>query len=356
MKILIVKMSAIGDVIHTLPALNALRRHFPRAWIDWLVEADAADLVRGHQALDRVIVSQRKKWMKGLKGPHWRENGRKIIEFVRLLRETHYDMVLDFQFLLKSGLLVALARADRKIGFDRGMEHMEHSYLFLNDRMPPVDMEVHALERNLRLVRYLGIAAHRVAYHLPIAPADVKWVEGYLQAAGIDSSQPLVAINPVAKWDTKLWSNQQFAQLADLLVHQFGAAVVLTGSAQDKALIASIQSLMQHPAVNAAGKTRLTALAALYQKAAMLISTDTGPMHLAAAVDTPVVALFGPTAPWRTGPYGNGHVVVRHPVACSPCFKRKCPIKTHDCMARLSLEKVWQVARNKLEDLVSFRQ
>ena len=152
MKILIIKMSAIGDVIHTLPALNALRQHFPEANITWLVEEAAADLVVGHPALDRVIVSCRKRWAKALLAGPRKEALKAAGAFLRALRDTRYDVILDFQALLKSGVMVALARGGRKIGFDRGMAHMEHSYLLLNERIPPVSMEIHALVRNLMML------------------------------------------------------------------------------------------------------------------------------------------------------------------------------------------------------------
>jgi 3-deoxy-D-manno-octulosonic-acid transferase/heptosyltransferase-1 len=352
MNILIVKLSAIGDVIHTLPAVNAIRRQYPHAHISWLIEEDAADLILGHSALNRVMISKRKKWLKGLRGANWRENLKHIVDFIQTLRDTHYDLVIDFQFLLKSGVLIGLTRADRKIGFDRGMEHMEHSYLFLNERVPPVDMEVHALERNLMLIRHLDVDCQRVEYNLPIRPYHFQLLRDDLNLQGYNPSQPLVAMNPVAKWETKLWSAPKFAQLADRLIQTYGVSVVFTGSPQDVAQTAAIASLMKNPAIDMAGKTTLKSLAALYQKTVMLITTDTGPMHLAAAVNTPTVALFGPTAPWRTGPYGNRHTVVRQPVACSPCFKRQCQIKTHECMCQLSVEQVFGTVQKRLKKIL----
>ena len=144
-----------------LPALNAIRAHYPRAHITWLVETAAAGLVVGHRALDRVIVSHRKRWIRELKGPHWRKALSEIRDFWRELRDTDYDIIIDFQSLLKSALLVRLARGKRKIGFDKGMQHQEHSYLLLNERIPPVDMEVHALTRGLMLLNAIGIDTSR---------------------------------------------------------------------------------------------------------------------------------------------------------------------------------------------------
>ena len=345
MNILIVKLSAIGDVIHTLPALNALREHYPQAHITWLVEEAAADLVVGHRALDRVLVSRRKSWVHRLRGPGRWEALAEVRHFFTDLRDTRYDIIIDFQSLLKSGVLVWLARGQRKIGFDKGMQHQEHSYLFLNERIPPVDMDVHALTRGLMLLNAIGIQSETVAYDLPVSDGDRQRVEALLRASGVDGTRPLVAINPVALWETKLWVNERFTQLADRLVHDFRVDVVFTGGPDDRTAIHAIRQEMTAPSADLSGRTSLTMLAALYQQAACLVTTDTGPMHLAAAVDTKVVALFGPTAPWRTGPYGKGHTVVRTAPPCSPCFKRRCDVHRCRCMRDIMVDQVLAAVR-----------
>ena len=131
--ILIVKLSAIGDVVHTLPALNALRRYYPKAHIAWLVEDAAADLGNDHAALDRVLVSRRKTWLKGLGSAQWRLHAHEMMAFLHSLRDRHYDMVFDFQAALKGAALIALVRSRRKIGFGRGLQHQEGSYVVLNE-------------------------------------------------------------------------------------------------------------------------------------------------------------------------------------------------------------------------------
>jgi len=339
-KILIIKMSAIGDVIHTLPALNALRQHFPEANITWLVEEAAADLVVGHPALDRVIVSCRKRWAKALLAGPRKEALKAAGAFLRALRDTRYDVILDFQALLKSGVMVALARGGRKIGFDRGMAHMEHSYLLLNERIPPVSMEIHALVRNLMMLEPLGIHTRDVTYRLPISAKDRKTAGLILESSALSPGKIRIAINPVAKWATKLWEPHKFSQLADRLASDLGAGVFFTGGVEDRNIINEITGKMRNPALNLAGKTTLKELAALYEIVDLLVSTDTGPMHLGAAVGTPVVALFGPTAPWRTGPYGSRNRVVRINSFCSPCFKRDC--ENNFCMTKISLDHVFQ--------------
>jgi heptosyltransferase-1 len=346
--ILIVKLSAIGDVIHTLPALCALRSAYPKAHITWLIEEAAADLVIGHRALNRVIVSRRKHWIKQLRGPERRGAWAEMGAFWQALRDTHYDLVIDFQSLLKSAVLVWLARGRRKIGFDRGMQHQEHSYLFLNERVPPVDMDVHALTRGLMLVEAVGVTPEAVIYDLPIAARDRRRVDDLLVGCGIDGRRPVVAINPVALWETKLWRNDRFAALADRLISELGMDVVFTGGPADDSVIDGIRGQMRRSAGNLSGRTTLKMLAALYQRASLLVTTDTGPMHLAAAVETPVVALFGPTAPWRTGPYGRHHRVIRTAPPCSPCFKRHCDHHQCRCMRDIRVEMVFDAVAQML--------
>jgi len=341
MKILIVKLSAIGDVLHTLPALNALRAHYPGAHIAWVTEAAAAALVQGHPALDRVIISNRKRWARALRSGHRRrETLREIGRFIRALRDTRYDLVIDFQQLLKSGAVTALARGSVKVGFGPGMQHMEMSYLFLNRRIPSVSMEHHALSRNLMLLRAMGIPASQIVYRLPMDAGDHEAAAVLLKQAGIAGDRRLVAVNPVAQWKTKLWPDHRFAALADRLIQEYDADIVFTGGPDDQSIVANILSQMRQRAGDLTGRTTLRTLAALYRRARLVVSTDTGPMHLSAAVGTPVVALFGPTAPWRTGPFGRGHAVVRLGPSCSPCFKRTCPLGNHLCMAGLDVNAV----------------
>jgi lipopolysaccharide heptosyltransferase II len=223
------------------------------------------------------------------------------------------------------------------------MEHMEGSYLFLNEPIPAIDMEIHALERGLMLLQALGIPSNSVSYDLPIQTQDRDELDRLLTEHGLADSKLLVAINPVAKWETKLWSNQKFGELADRLTARYGADVVFTGSLHDRPTIEEIISVMEGEVLNLAGKTTLMTLASLYEKCRFVVSTDTGPMHVAAASGTPVVALFGPTAPWRTGPFGPEHQVIRVGLECSPCFKRNCD--TTACMEQITVDDVLEGIR-----------
>jgi lipopolysaccharide heptosyltransferase I len=335
MKILIVKLSAIGDVVQTLPALEAIKKTFPQSEITWVVEEAAAGILEGHPLIDRLLVSRRKAWLRMLARPLAFSRGAGgILGFIRELRREQYDTAIDFQGLFKSGVLVGLARADRKLGFDRTREL---SYLFLNERLPAYDIEKHALERYLDVARHLGAKDPSPACALPIGQERAVMEK---RIAGLGARRgPLVVVNPVARWKTKLWPEGNFAELGDRLVQEKQAVVILTGSPEDRAVNERILSSMRETAQNWAGETTLKELAALSALSDLFITTDTGPMHLAAAAGARVLALFGPTAPWRTGPYGPGHIVVRTGIECSPCFQRTCG-RNVTCMAGIKVEDV----------------
>jgi lipopolysaccharide heptosyltransferase I len=340
MRILIIKLSAIGDVVQTLPALEALKKTYPDSEITWVVEEAAAGILEGHPFINRLLISRRKSWLRKLRNPFTCLRGLGgIIGFIRELRDTRYDIAIDFQGLLKSGIVIGLARAKRKVGFDRTREL---SYLFLNERMPAYDIERHALDRYLDVARYLGARDTSPVCTLPI-DRELGTIRQRLAGAK-QPDQRIVVVNPVARWKTKLWKERNFAELADRLVREKNAAVIFTGSSGDRELIERVRTMMREKSLNWAGEITLKELAALASLADLFITTDTGPMHLAAAAGARIVSLFGPTAPWRTGPYGKQHVVVRSGIDCSPCFQRECDkvlcmegITVDDVMKKITL-------------------
>jgi heptosyltransferase I len=311
-RILLVKLSSFGDVLHGLPTLEALRDALPRAHITWLVEAAYAPLLSGHPALDEVWIAPRLRPAELFSGA----NLAALRRLVQQLRARPFDLVLDIQGLLKSAVWVALARSPRKVGYDRTREL---SYLALTERVPPFDPEAHAVRRYLNLAHYLGAPPALPRFRLGLdAAADI--------AALVPSEpdRPLAVLHPGARWASKLWPPAFWARLAEWF-HGQGFQVAVTGSAADRELATGITAHCRTPRLNLAGRTSLAQLAGILRKARIAVTTDTGAMHLAAALGTPVAALFGPTAPWRTGPFGDGHQVVRLNLPCSPCFKRHCP-------------------------------
>jgi heptosyltransferase-1 len=363
--ILIVKLSAIGDVIHTLPALAGLRRCYPDADITWVVEEAASDLLTGHPDLDRVLVSRRKAWMRDLRRGRVAAPLRELRAFLRELRSRPYDLVIDFHGLFKSAVIVLLSRGKRKLGYD---SMQEGSGLFYNEKIPEA-MEKHAVDRYLDFVRYLAgngiepscLAAapefkitaigeglrHGTALR-DEPPEGIEAVEGWGDGAesgrGRKAERRFVAVSPVAFWETKLWEDNKFAELGDRIHRELGIAVILTGG--EAGPLEKIKVRMKTAAVNLGGRTTLRELASLYRDAALVITTDSGPMHLAAAVGTPVVALFGPTDPARTGPCGPGHRIIRCGISCSPCFRKQC--KAPRCMTEISVEDVFAAVKDVL--------
>ena len=338
--ILLIKLSAIGDVVHTLPLLEVLRKSFPLAKIDWLVEEEAWPIIEGHKDIDRVIVSYRKSWQENIFSPLQRPAILKEIKrFVQTVRSRHYDLVIDLHGLFKSGILAGLARARRKIGFTGGKEG---SMLFLTDRPYPFDYNRHALDRYLQAAEYLGCRADSCKGEIPLQGKDKERIDRLL-AERFTREDTLVAINPMARWITKLWEEKRFTSLAGRLQEELSCKVLFTGSPADRPVIDRIIKSINPRPLNLAGRTTLRELAYLYTRCRLMVTTDTGPMHIAAAMGVPVVALFGPTAPQRTGPYGKGHTVIRERLECSPCFKKKCAHLT--CMKRITVEKVFDTVR-----------
>jgi 3-deoxy-D-manno-octulosonic-acid transferase/heptosyltransferase-1 len=358
--ILIVKLSAIGDVIHTLPSLAALRRCHPDADITWVIEEAAADLLTENPDLTRVIVSGRKRWIQELRRGKIATPLREMLSFFREIRRRPYDLVIDFHGLLKSAAIVLISGGKRKLGYD---SLQELSGLFYNEKIPE-DLGKHAVDRYLDFVRHLADGGGEQADCLPAPPsftitigeaerrhvealinehaalltAGDGWGDNRIESGGRRKpGRRFVAVNPVAFWETKLWEEEKFAELCDRIHRELGIGVILTGTAADP--LDRIRALMTTEAVNLGGQTTLRELACLYRQAALVITTDSGPMHLAAAVGTPVIALFGPTDPSRTGPYGAGHRVIRRGLDCMPCFRRRC--ETRNCMREIAIEEVF---------------
>jgi 3-deoxy-D-manno-octulosonic-acid transferase/heptosyltransferase-1 len=340
--ILIVKLSAIGDVVHSLPVLEALRNAYPGARIDWVVEEAAADILQGHPALDNVIVSPRKSVARAAATGRVTGCVRDAARFIGRLRSVRYDLVLDLQGLFKSGILVGLARGSRKVGMN---DSREGAGFFLNEPALPVDRDIHAIDRYLSVAARLGCDASAWQGALPVTEGDRERAGRLLEEAGIGEG-PFIAVNPVAKWETKLWIPGRFSRLCDRIAQELGCGIVFTGGGSDAAYVEEIVADMTLPGANLAGRTGLRDLACIYERAALLVTTDTGPMHIAAAMKCPVVALFGPTSPARTGPYGNGHRVVRSGAACSPCFKKTCP--DPHCMRAIGVEDVFEAVASLL--------
>lgn len=328
-RILIVKLSSIGDVVHTLPALRALRRGFPEAEIDWLVEGPSSSILKYHPFLTNIHIFKKGRF---LNGPFRPQDVRDLFGLIKTLRERRYDMVIDFQGLLKSGLLTFLSGGRMRVGFDRTREF---SYLFLNHKLPPYDPDLHAVDRYMEIPRSLGCPGD-VEFHIPILEEDKRRIDVFLKGNGINR---FILVNPWARWKSKLWGEERFSSLCDALT-EGGLKVILVGGKEAIPYSRRIGARSRREIFDLTGKTNLRELAYLARLSQLFVTTDSGPMHIASAMGTRVVALFGPTSPKRTGPYGKGHKVVRKELPCSPCFKRRCG--TMECMDSITVEEVME--------------
>ncbi len=340
-RVLLVKPSALGDVVHTLPVVATLRRRYPTIRLDWLVEEEAAPLVQGHPAVTEVVVSGRRRWLKDLRQPRKaREALRELSCFLGGLRQRRYDAVLDLQGLLKSALYVVATRAPIRVGLADGREGAPW---VLTHRVPVPAQPIHAVERYLALAAAVGASEPVREFIIPIASQDFAVAEALLA----NCRRPRVVLHPAARWRTKLWESERWRRLAEALAAD-GAAVILTGSAADETVAGEITQAVQPALRSLVGRLSLKQLAAVLRSVDLMITVDSGPMHLAAAMGTPVLALFGPTDPSRTGPLGPGGIL-RQPLPCSPCLQRKCRIaETYRCMREIEVGEVARAARQLL--------
>ena len=340
MKILVIRLSAIGDVVHTLPAVHLLKKYLPGCRITWLVEEAAADLIAGYEGIDAVIVSKRTSWLRALRRGNFLAAYTEAAAFLRRLRRDEYDLVLDFQGLLKSSLLAGLARGKRKIGFAHAREG---AAFFYTEHVPAPDFNDHAITRHMGLLRYLGIKDDAVVFSRLWGEREEQSVQRLLGGHEAHTGSPLIIVHPCAAWPTKCWDAGRVAAVCDSLRKTCDARIVFAGSAAEQTHVSSIIASMAEPAISLVGRTTLRELACLLARSSLMVAMDSGPMHLACAVGMPVVALFGPTAPWRTGPFGSRYSVIRKELPCSPCYKKKaCPPGHHRCMADITVEEVLQ--------------
>lgn len=333
-RILIMKPSSLGDIIHALPTFTVLRARYPRASISWFVKRQWAELLERVEGLDHIwpVDSGVKAWLTQ----------------VPSLRKTRFDLVLDLQGLFRSGSMSWLAHCPTRLGFSNAREG---SPWFYSHPVVVPTADMHAVDRYLLLAKSLGIAVEGpVQFGLHSIPKDIEVVDALLgeshnQQEG-QRSKKLIGINPSARWVTKRWPLESFAAVADDLQQEGLGTVVLLGGKEDQHLARDIQRLMKTSPVDLTGKTSLRVLPAVCERLDLLITNDSGPMHIAGAVGTPVVALFGSTSAQRTGPYGKSHSVLSRHLPCSPCFSRTCHHAVNlECLTSISPAQVLEVVR-----------
>ncbi len=295
-RILIVRLSAIGDVVHGLPVLCALRDHFPEAHLGWVVERRAAAILRGHRALDELIELPR-GWLKS-PGEVWRLR--------RRLRTLRPGIVVDLQGLAKSAVVAWLSGARRRIGF--GDEKGRELSRWLNNER--VDAPAaHVIDANLQLLAPVGIESPAVRFDMPETAADGKTIEAMIKQMRLVEGFAL--LNPGAGWPSKRWPTERFAVVAEHLGRRRGLPSIVVWAGDRERQWAELIMTCSRSHGRLAPPTSLTELAALARRAALFVGSDTGPLHIAAAVGTPCVGLYGPMPAARNGPYGPQHVVIQ---------------------------------------------
>jgi len=328
-RVLIVKPSAIGDVVHALPILRLLSDLWPAARFDWLVTPACAGILDGHPLLNEVIRFDRKTF-----GTAWRRPAvlKALWGFAAGLRRRKYDVAIDLQGLFRSGWLTFQTAAPVRIGLS---DAREFAGVFYTHRVDVGRREQHAIERYLCVTEALGAGRGPVSFPFATTPADEQFVRA--------QTPPRYALMfPGTNWATKRWPVEKFAALVPLLREQFGLETVVGGGPGEVDLAVKIRGA----AANLAGRTTLNQLVALIDKAAVVVSNDSGPMHIAAALGRPLVAPFGPTNPVRTGPYGRSNSVVKLDLVCSPCYSRHCSHQS--CLQLLNVETVRRTIEQEL--------
>ncbi|MBS1810391.1 MAG: glycosyltransferase family 9 protein [Acidobacteria bacterium] len=338
MRILIVKLGAIGDVVHTLPALAVLRRALPEAHLAWVVErGGAAKLLRDNPAIDELIEVDTRGWRKDLFGSETRAAIGSALQKLR-----GFEIALDFQGLLKSGMIAWLSRAPRRIGFAREALREPASAYLLTEQVA-ADDDDHIIKKNLSLVSHLGFdVTGDYEFPLGLSPEDEQFAEQQT------ADGPVAIINPGGGWPTKLWNVEGFAAIADRLWDRYRWRSVVTYGPGEESLAQSVVDVSQTGAVKMLDST-LKQFFALAKKANLFVGGDTGPMHLAAAAGTPIVAIFGPTPARRNGPFDQADVIVeRFDLDCRvDCFRRSC---SHTSCMKIPVEAVWQQVEKRIKN------
>jgi len=346
--ILIIKPSSLGDVLHALPFLKVIKDAFPNAHIEWVISKNNEGILTGNPLIDELIVFDKDSWRQNISLRNFLNAIHEINALRKTLRSKHFDIAVDLQGLLRSGLMTFFARSPLKIGFENAREG---SRFFYNKkvRVPP---GIHAVDKNLEVAREIlkiqgqgvrGKGQEKAEFPLYIDSAAKENVKKLL---GAIKEKEYIVIVPSARWQTKKWPAENFG----LLISKLPVPCIITGGSTDINIAEKITTASGGKGINLCGKTGLKELSALIAGAKALVSNDSGPMHIGAALGIPVIALFGPTDPEKTGPYGwkgnKNMKVLRAPVPCSPCFKKKC--KEPLCMSKISVETVLETLKEFL--------
>lgn len=335
-RILLIKPSSLGDIVHALPVHRGLRKRFPEARIDWLVATPYAPILEPYPGPGELILFDRQRF--AAIGLNPRAAG-EFVRFVRHLRSQQYDLVVDLQGLFRTGFLTRATGAAVRLGF---ADAREGATMFYTHRIPVFDGDTHAVDRNYGVADLLGFEDVPIEFDLDVDERAKREARTLLEAHGITGESPWMAVVPGARWDTKRWLPDRFAATIDAVRDELNIGSVLLGSAGERALCDGITEAARSSPPNLAGKSDLRQLSALIALADIVLCHDSAAMHLAVALERPLVCLIGPTNPQRTGPYRRIHDVLRLKLDCAPCYLRRLTQCRHDhrCMTELDVTAV----------------
>lgn len=346
MKVLIVKASALGDVVHALPVLAWLKSADPAMEIDWLVEEGFASLLEGHPLVRKVYRIATRNWRR----QGWLVAVREGLRTIGRIRAERYDVVLDLQGNSKSGLFTRLSGALQRYGFDRDGAREWPNLLATNRRVRLTDAEHHICERSLAIARaaFPGGEQHPLAGPLPVGPGAAGKVMQQLADVGL-SDRPFAVLHYGTTWTTKLWAVENWQALVRRLVAETDLIPVLTwGNGEELAIVEQICASGDGQALIWPRGT-LPELVALLARADVVIGGDTGPIHIAAAVDTPTVSIYRVTDASRNGPRGGRHICLQAPLDCSPCLRKSCE-RDRECGLSIRVTDVFLALQRLLDD------
>lgn len=337
-RILVVRTDRIGDVLLSTPVIKALRERFPHAYIAMMVSSYAKDIVEGNPYLDEVIVydkdGKHHSWMRSLK-------------FARNLRKKKFDLAVILHPTNRVHLVAFFARIPRRVGFNRKLPFL------LTDRIEHTKQmgQKHELEYNLDLLDYLGIQAQDKSLFMPIRQDSEEYINNLFRREGLKDTDKLLAIHPAASCISKIWPQERFAEVALKLALKYGFKIVIVAGSKDMSRAENVAKKINQRVYNFAGKISVSQLASLLKRCKLLISNDSGPVHIASAVDTPVISIFGRSqmglGPKRWGPVGDKDKVLHKPVGCIECLAHNCT-KDFACLKAITVEDVISAASSIL--------
>jgi len=335
----------VGDAVMSVPALRLVRARFPSARITLLVRPWVKDVHSAVDFIDELVVYDRGASHRGPAG---------FLRLARELRRRRFDLALLLQNAFEAALLAWCAHIPLRLGYARDAR----SWLLTHPcRIDPPVRAAHQVYYYLGILSAAGLAPprlwedkdYRPSIRIGVSDADLQSARRLLAGSGIADGDTLIGLNPGASYGpAKRWLPDRYAALADRIAERYRARIVLFGAAAEREIAGEVARKMRRPAVVLAGRTRLGELMGLIAQCRLLVTNDSGPMHLAAALGVPQVAIFGSSSEVATGPLGPDARIVKHPVGCSPCFLRRCPIDFR-CMTRIAVEDVFAAAASQLE-------